>query len=163
MNHSITPAPVKKSLAVAATPERAFDAFTRRFDAWWPRSHSIGASPLQTAVLEPRAGGRWFGRLQDGTEADWGEVLVWDAPRRLLLAWRIGADWRYRPDLLTEVEVTFTPTADGTQVTLEHRLLENMGAAGEGARAAFDSEGGWGLLLRLYGELVGSLEEEKTP
>jgi uncharacterized protein YndB with AHSA1/START domain len=78
-------------------------------------------------------------------------VLAWEPPTRLLLAWRIGADWKYDPDLLTEVEVVFTPEGEGaTRVNLEHRLLENMGAAGEGARASFDSEGGWGGLLQMF-------------
>ena len=152
---AIKPAPVRKSVSVKATPERAFEVFTARFDAWWPRTHSIGGSPLKEAVLEPRQGGRWYGRLENGAEADWGDVIAWEPPRRVLLAWRIGADWTYDPDLFTEVEVTFTPEADGaTRVELEHRHLERMGEAGEGMRAQFDSDGGWGMLLKLFAELV---------
>jgi uncharacterized protein YndB with AHSA1/START domain len=78
-------------------------------------------------------------------------VLAWEPPGRVLLAWRIGADWVFDPALLTEVEVTFTAEGEGTRVVLEHRLLENMGAAGEGARASFDSDGGWGGLLAMFG------------
>src|SRR5271154_5593482 len=137
MSLAIKPAPVKKTLVVAASPQKAFDVFTAGFDRWWPRTHSIGESPLKTAVLE-------------GREGEWGDVLAWDPPRRLLLAWRIGADWKYDPALLTEVEVLFTPEGEGTRVNFEHRLLENMGAEGEGARASFDSEGGWTGLLRMF-------------
>ncbi|HEY3800367.1 MAG TPA: SRPBCC family protein [Caulobacteraceae bacterium] len=150
MTLAIKPAPVKKQVRVAAPQATAFRVFTAGFGTWWPASHSIGASPLKEAVLEGHAGGRWFGRLQDGTEAAWGDVLAWEPPARVLLAWRIGADWTYRPDLTTEVEVTFTPQGEATLVTLEHRLLENMGPAGQGARARFDSEGGWGALLDLF-------------
>ena len=150
MNLAIKPAPVRKSVSVAASPETAFRVFTTGFDSWWPRSHSIGDSPLKTAVIEPAIGGRWYGLLENGTEAPWGDVLAWEPPRRVLLAWRIGADWVYDPRLLTEVEVTFTPDGAATRVELEHRLLENMGAAGEGARAMFDSEGGWGGLLAMF-------------
>jgi uncharacterized protein YndB with AHSA1/START domain len=124
--------------------------FTAGFDRWWPRSHSIGEAPLKTAVIEPRRGGRWYGLLENGTKAEWGDVLAWEPPGRLLLAWRIGADWKYDPELLTEVEVVFTPEGEGTRVNFEHRLLENMGAEGEGARASFDSEGGWGGLLLMF-------------
>jgi len=154
MTLAIKPAPVRKSVVVAAAPPRAFDVFTRQFDAWWPRTHSIGDSPLKRAVIEPKAGGRWFGLLEDGTEADWGDVLVWSPPDRVLLAWRIGPDWKYSPDLLTEVEVTFHPEGGGTRVDLEHRLLERMGEGAEGARASFDSEGGWSGLLKLYAEVA---------
>ena len=150
MSLAIKPAPVKKTLVVAASPQKAFDVFTAGFDRWWPRTHSIGESPLKTAVLEGRKGGRWYGLLENGREAEWGDVLAWDPPRRLLLAWRIGADWNYDPALLTEVEVLFTPEGEGTRVNFEHRLLENMGAEGEGARASFDSDGGWGGLLQMF-------------
>jgi len=150
MSLAIKPAPVKKTLTVAAAPQKAFEVFTAGFDRWWPRSHSIGEAPLKTAVIEPRQGGRWYGLLENGTEAEWGDVLAWEPPARLLLAWRIGADWKYDPDLLTEVEVVFTPEGKGTRVNFEHRLLENMGAEGEGARASFDSDGGWGGLLQMF-------------
>lgn len=151
MNLAIKPAPVRKTVTVATTPQRAFEVFTAGFDRWWPRSHSIGEAPLKTGVIEPRQGGRWYGLLENGTQAEWGDVLAWDPPTRLLLAWRIGADWQYDAALLTEVEVVFTAEGAGaTRVSLEHRLLENMGAAGEGARASFDSEGGWGGLLQMF-------------
>ena len=151
MSLAIKPAPVRKTLTVATTPQRAFEVFTAGFDRWWPRTHSIGEAPLKTAVIEPRRGGRWYGLLENGTEAEWGDVLAWEPPTRLLLAWRIGADWKYDPDLLTEVEVVFAAQGEGvTLVSLEHRLLENMGAEGEGARANFDSEGGWGGLLQMF-------------
>ena len=155
MSLAIKPAPVRKSISVNATPERAFEVFTSRFDAWWPRTHSIGDSRLREAVIEGHEGGRWYGRLENGTEALWGDVLAWEPPRRLLLAWRIGVDWKYDPDLLTEVEVTFTPEVGGaTRVELEHRHLERMGEGAEGARAQFDSDGGWNGLLKLFAQLV---------
>jgi uncharacterized protein YndB with AHSA1/START domain len=152
-NLAIKPAPVRKSVSVKATPERAFEVFTAGFDRWWPRSHSIGDSPLKQAIIEPREGGRWYAQLEDGTEAEWGDVLAWEPPRRVLLAWRIGAGWQYDPDLLTEVEVTFTPEVGGaTRVELEHRYLERMGEGAESVRASVDSDGGWQGLLRAYAE-----------
>jgi uncharacterized protein YndB with AHSA1/START domain len=150
MNITVKPAPVRKSVTVAVSPQRAFEVFTERFDHWWPRSHSIGASPLKQAVIEPREGGRWYGKLEDGSEQPWGDVLAWEPPSRLLLAWRIGAQWTYDADLLTEVEVTFTPEGEGTRVVLEHRLLERMGEGAEATRAMFDAEGGWGGLLAAF-------------
>ena len=84
-------------------------------------------------------------------------MLEWDRPRRVLLAWRITADWRFDPELLTEVEVRFT-SVDGsrTRVDLEHRLLENYGDRAEAARNTLDSEGGWPILVDLYAKAVAA-------
>ena len=155
MNRTITPAPVRKSFSVNATPERAFDVFTAKFDNWWPRTHSTGDSPLKQVVLEPRVKGRWYGRLEDGTEADWGYVLAWDPPGRLVLAWRLGADFRYDPNLLTEIEVIFTQDGARTRVDFEHRGLERMGEKASETRVALDSDGGWTGILKLYADAVG--------
>jgi hypothetical protein len=46
--------------------------------------------------------------------------------------------------------VNFIPEAGGTRVELEHRHLERMGDAAEGARAALDSPDGWSGLLSVY-------------
>ena len=82
----IRPAPVKKSLVVKATPERAFAVFTADIGRWWPPSHHIGGAPFKTAVLEPWVGGRWYEVGDDGSECQWGHVLAWHTPRRLVIA-----------------------------------------------------------------------------
>lgn len=149
--------PVRKSIVVDTDPESAFNLFTEGFDSWWPRSHHIGKSPMTRAVIEGRVGGRCYSEQEDGTDCPWGQVLVWEPPRRFVMAWMITHEWGYQPDLgqSSEVEVRFTPTGDGaTRVELEHRHLERHGAGGETMRTAVDSPGGWGSLLELYGKRV---------
>lgn len=151
MNMMNKPAPVRKSVTVEAPIPRAFEVFTSGFGRWWPATHSIGKSPIRTAVIEPRAGGRWYEIGEDGSECRWGDVLAWEPPGRVLLAWRIGIDWKYDPELLTEVDVRFTALGDNaTRVDLEHRLLENMGETAARAREVFESEKGWSGLLAAY-------------
>jgi len=152
MNLHIHPAPVRKSIHVNAPPQRAFEVFTAGIGRWWPKSHKIGAAEMEKPVIEPREGGRWYERDVDGSECEIGKVLVWEPPARLVLAWQLGADWKYDPDLVTEVEVTFTPESGGTRVELEHRHLERMGEDAEAAREAIGSPNGWGLILQLYSE-----------
>lgn len=158
MNGQIKPAPVRRSVLVAADPARAFAIFTGRMGAWWPKTHSVGqGSPQVDVVVEPQAGGRWYERTEDGGECPWGHVIAWDPPGRLLLAWQLDGTWRFNPDLVTEVEVTFTPEGEGqTRVLLEHRHIERFGDLAAATRDSLDSPGGWQGILDLYAGLVAA-------
>ena len=143
---------VRKEITVEASQARAFDVFTREHGAWWPlATHHIGSAAAETAIIEPHTGGRWFERAADGSECDWGRVLVWDPPGRLVLAWEISADWKRDESINTEVEVRFVSLGPArTRVELEHRRLDRYGAAAEQMRGIFDSENGWTNILRLF-------------
>src|SRR5687767_4444888 len=80
MTLAIKPAPVRRSVTVSVSPERAFEVFTSDIGRWWPSSHKIGAAAFKSAAIEPRAGGRWFEIGEDGAECQWGDVLVWQPP-----------------------------------------------------------------------------------
>jgi len=161
MSPIITPAPVRKSVHVAAAPPRAFAIFTAGISGWWLKTHTIGTtkSPLKDVVIEPRVGGRWFERGEDGTESEWGKVLAWEPPAehgggRLLLAWQINAEFKYDPALETEVEIRFVPEGGGTLVTLEHRHIERLGTRAAALAEAFS--GGWGRLMASYAQHLGA-------
>jgi uncharacterized protein YndB with AHSA1/START domain len=143
--------PVRKQIMVETSRERAFKVFTDGMDRWWPRSHHIGASPLKRLVLEPHAGGRWYSECEDGSECEVGKVLAWEPPGRVVLAWQITAAWKFDAELITEVEVTFTPEGPKkTRVDLEHRNLERLGTEGGHHREQLDAPGGWSGLLELF-------------
>lgn len=157
---TIRAAPVHKSVRVNASVERAFDFFTSRFDRWWPRSHHIGNTPPKELVLEPFAGGRWYERSEDGTECDWGKVLAWEPPSRLVLAWQIDARFVYDSQLVTTVEVRFAAvTAEVTRVDLEHRDLDRLADQAQALRDIVDSPQGWGLIIEAYAkEITGEAD-----
>jgi hypothetical protein len=142
---TIQPAPVRRTVTVQANRAKAFEIFTAGFGRWWRRTGAgIGRSAMKTAVLEPFAGGRWYEIGEDDVQTDWGRVLAWEPNGRLLLAWQIGADWRFDPDLVTEVEVRFIAEGPNTtRVELEHRNLERIGEAAARYRALIDSPDGW--------------------
>ena len=152
MSTQIRPAPVRKVIRVNATPERAFDVFTSGIGRWWPKSHKIGQADLDRPVIEPFAGGRWYELDVDGSECDIGKVSVWEPPARLVLIWQLTPEFAYDPDLITEVEVTFTPEGDGTRVDLEHRDLERLGDKAEAMRETVSGPGGWPALLQLFAD-----------
>lgn len=114
MADQTTDLPVHKQITVQASPERAFRVFTEEFDSWWPRSHHIGKAPMKRAIVQSAAGGRCYTEQTDGTECDWGTVLVWDPPRRLVIAWQINGQWRGQPRQcfsLTPSSFSFATTA----------------------------------------------------
>jgi uncharacterized protein YndB with AHSA1/START domain len=145
---------VTKTVTVEVPVERAFEVFTGRFASWWPlETHHIAEKPAETAVMEPRAGGRWFERAADGSECEWGRVLAWEPPHRLVLAWHLNERWDYVPDeeRSSEIEIRFIEDGpDRTRVELEHRCLERHGEGAEAIREAVSSDGGWTGLLRLF-------------
>jgi uncharacterized protein YndB with AHSA1/START domain len=142
---------VRKTITVNAPVEHVFAVFTGKQDSWWPRPHHIGTCEQFTAVLEPRVGGRWYERGDDGSECNWGRVLAWEPPHRVVLSWDINADWKYDPGLGTEVEVKFyAESAERTRVELEHRKLERFGDRAEMMRALFDSDEAWTGTLQMF-------------
>jgi uncharacterized protein YndB with AHSA1/START domain len=147
---------VRKAVEVLAPPEVAWRVFTERLGTWWPlATHKIGKAKAVDAVIEPRVGGRWYERGDDGSTCDWGRVLVWDPYTRLVLSWEINSSWQYDSSLKTEVEVRFIANGDRTRVELEHRHLDGYGARRDEMRARFDSEGGWGGLLASFARAAG--------
>jgi uncharacterized protein YndB with AHSA1/START domain len=149
--------PVVNVVTVSAPIERAFEVFTGDVKSWWPLGrYSVAADDGKEgvtavdSVIEPHEGGRWYEVRSDGSEADWGEVLVFDAPRRLVASWHPGRS----ADEATELEVRFTSDAEGTRVELEHRGWERLGDRGAEARQGY--AGGWIEVLAKYSEIADS-------
>lgn len=152
------PNSVRKVVNVGAPVDVAWRVFTEKMGTWWPLGqYKIGMANAVDAVVEPRVGGRWYERGEDGSSCSWGSVLVWEPPARLVLSWDITADWQYDPELKTELEVRFIARGrSSTRVELEHRQLDRYGARREEMRRIFDSSGDWGRLLEMFGKLAAS-------
>jgi DNA-binding transcriptional ArsR family regulator len=135
---------VAKTVRVNAPLAIAFEVFAGQ--AWWPvDTHHLADPHGNEVILEPFPGGRWFERAADGTETDWGTVLAWQPPYRLLLTFQVSARWTYEedPERGSQIEVTFTPeSADVTRVDLTHRHLERYGPQAERMRQILDGKGG---------------------
>lgn len=135
--------PVKKSIHVPLSPDRAFDLFTARIADWWPiETHSVSGNsddlaPAKALRFETGTAGRIVETLADGTETTWAEVAGWNEPTSFELDWHPGED----ADVATRVAVTFTADADGCRVDLVHDRFE---ARGDRAQATHDGyNSGW--------------------
>lgn len=143
---------INGKITVSVPVEQAFRVFTSSFDSWWPREYHYGQAEMAEAILEPGEGGRWYERGTDGTERDWGRVLVWDPPQRLVVTWQTNGLYQSDPDPAhaSEIEVRFTADGPGqTVVELEHRYLDRL-ASGDSIRGMIQSGGGWTAILELF-------------
>lgn len=152
------PAPmavIKRTIRVDVPIERAFQVFVERMGDWWPATHHIAAEPFSEVVVEQREGGRWFERAKNGAECEWGRVLLWQPPRRLILSWHLQPDFKYSPDQTRASEVALQFVAEGpgaTRLDFEHRYLERHGEGYEKLLVSVDSPGGWTMVLEKFVE-----------
>lgn len=144
---------IQRTYSVQVSVERAFDAFTDELATWWPPEYTWSKDTLDTIAIEPKEGGRCFERGPHGFECDWGRVLTWDPPDRLVFTWQISPTRvpEPNPDKASEVEVQFeAEDAETTRVTFEHRGFANHGDGSVEYREAMASPHGWDYILERY-------------
>ena len=145
------------ALRVKATPERAFDVFTREVGLWWRPNAMFQFTPRSPGALsfEPGPDGRFIETLPNGKVFEIGRIRAWEPPHRLVFGWRQAA---FAPDQDTEVEVRFEVVGDETRVTVEHRGWDTVPQAHVARHTMPDP-----LFLRRHGEwwqaLLGSMRE----
>lgn len=141
--------PIRRSVFVSCSAEKAFEVFTAGMGTWWPVQEFSRAADqderqvkTEQVVVEPWEGGRIFETMSDGSEGSWGTILVWEAPHRLVMAWKPN----HTPLPPTEVEVQFIQQDDGkTRVDLEHRGWERLGDLATHGRGEY--AGGWNMVF----------------
>jgi uncharacterized protein YndB with AHSA1/START domain len=108
------------SLRVAATPQRAFEAFTQEIGAWWRPNGLFQLTPRGDGVLrfEGGEGGRLITTLPNGKIFEIGAITAWQPGERLAFIWRQAS---FAADQMTHVEVRFERVGGETRVTGEHR------------------------------------------
>ena len=143
--------PIEIAFDVDCDPEHAFDVWTSGTSMWWPKSHTVSVDPDLDVVFEPMVGGRIYERLRSGAEHDWGRIVTWEPPSRIVYEWHLRAD---REDA-TEVEIRFNRAeGGGTEVKIEHRGWERLGAKGPARREG--NFAGWGGLLPHFVEAANA-------
>jgi uncharacterized protein YndB with AHSA1/START domain len=150
--------PIRRTVRVQCSIDRAFRVFTEKMGTWWPlETHSIAVDQelgqkAETLNVGAREGGRIEEVLDDGSTRDWGEVVAWEPHHRVVFAWKPND----RPTPPTEVEVRFTRESDGTLVELEHRGWDRLGDVSDVLRPLYASEGGWTMVLERYASTAES-------
>ena len=148
---------VRTEIVVNAPADRAFRLFTEKFDRIKPREHDMLGVDIAESVFEPRAGGRVYDRGVDGSECQWGRVLAYEPPTRIVFSWDISPMWQIEddPSKSSEVEVRFVDDGQGrTRVELEHRHIDRHGLNWQAVSDAIDGDEGWPLYLGRYAALL---------
>jgi uncharacterized protein YndB with AHSA1/START domain len=136
---------IRKSVTVAVPVETAFRVFTEGTGSWWPlRTKSVGQEEAEDLVIEPREGGRVYERVRGGQEHDWGTVLAWDPPGRVVFTWHPGRGEETRQ----EVAVSFTPADAGTVVEVEQYGWDRLVTNADEVPEHYSS--GWDEILESY-------------
>jgi uncharacterized protein YndB with AHSA1/START domain len=144
---------IRHVLTVSRPPGAAFSLFTEQLGRWWPREYTWSQDVLDEIGIEPRAEGMCYELGPHGFRCDWGRVLLWQPPHRIVFSWQISPRREPVPDpaRVSVVEVRFEArTEGGTEVILEHREFERHGAGAEDYRAAMASPQGWPHILRRF-------------
>jgi len=145
-----TIAPVVRHAQVRLAPPEAFRLFTDRVGEWWPLpSHSVWGDEAAACRMEAQVGGRFYETHQDGREREWGRVLAWEPPRRVVFSFYPGRE----PEEATEVEVVFEADGAGTRLTLTHRGWENRREQPQKARDGYYK--GWAFVLGKFEAAAG--------
>jgi uncharacterized protein YndB with AHSA1/START domain len=121
-----------------------------------PGYQVVGLEEAVNLVVEPRRGGRVYEQVRGGAEHDWGEVLVWEPPRRLVFSWHPG---RAR-ETGQEVEVRFSASGAEARVELEHRGWEYLVGPADEIPAHFVS--GWEEALGRYADAAAAGDRSGT-
>ena len=158
--------PIRQVVTVPIHPHRAFDLFTEKMGTWWPvESYSRAVSEfrhddVEVAGLEfqARMGGSILEHMSDGRTLPWAEVIAWQPPHRVVMAWRPHA----LPEPPTELEVTFAARNAGTLVEIEHRGWDGLS---EDFRTQLYEiyERGWGTTLMRFAAAARGATRQDLP
>lgn len=143
--------PLRIAFEVECTPEHAFDTWTGKATAWWPKEHTVSHETGAKIVFEPRPGGRIYERTSGGHEIEWGVIVEWQRPSLLRYRWRIATE----AENATDVEIQFRPAGrERTRVEIEHGGWEGLGELARPWREA--NHAGWDGVLPGYREAIRS-------
>ncbi|MHB8209434.1 SRPBCC family protein [Mucilaginibacter sp.] len=138
---------IKKDFVVEASQQMAFTVFIEKMNLWWPRTHHIGSTEMTEIVVEPEVNGRWYTKHADGQEVNNGYVIKYDPYGLFVLAWQINGDFKYDPNVVTEIVAEFIPEGPTTtRVKFEHKDLHKLGSG----KTIESMDKGWDMILNLF-------------
>lgn len=136
--------PIRHTLTVDASPERAFEVFTAGMGEWWDPVYTPEAASYTGIRVEPHVGGAV---VLDHEDAEYpiGEVTIWEPGVHYAQTFTLAID----EDHPTTLDVRFTAHVEGTRIEFEH---SGWVAGNAHCRRRF---GDWPALLEGYVAATG--------
>lgn len=155
-NSSNAKNPITQHLTVPVSANQAFETFIKELNSWWPKEYTWAGEGLEEIAIEPYENGRCYERGPNGFECDWGRVLKYEPPNRIIFTWQIDPDRVPQPNAkkASEVEVLFEGSDNETELTFIHRNFENHDDNAEAYKEALGSPQGWPYILNNFEEVV---------
>jgi uncharacterized protein YndB with AHSA1/START domain len=118
---------IQAQAEVAATPERIWRALLRP-GQWWGSDHTYSGDARRRMSLEPRAGGCWCERWEDGQTVEHGRVVLMmerDGVRTLRIQGALGP----LQEMGVSGVLTFTiaPHPAGAKIDMTYRVAGDAG------------------------------------
>ena len=133
---------VEKSIVVGLPRDLAFTKWVEEVHRWWPAGHRRSGDPSSTVVMEGREEGRFFERCDSGEEFDFGRIVEYRYPERLVLDWFLGSG----PERASKVEICFSSLSEAeTKIEVTHWGPERMDGLWEQLVHKFHK--GWDVVL----------------
>jgi len=106
------------TIYIRTTPEKLFAALTQpEFTAsyWGGVTHDTTWKP----------GSPWSLKLPDGRVADSGEIVEYDPPRRLVVAWRHQLSAELNSEGVSRCTIELEPLGDSVKLTVVHSIAKS--------------------------------------
>ncbi|MFF0312341.1 SRPBCC domain-containing protein [Streptosporangium sp. NPDC004379] len=131
---------VQAGVTVPVDRAAAFRIFTEEIDGWYVRGPHSWVDPGRAVGIRFEDG--FLRELwSDGGHVDLGRLVAWEPPHRLVWADLVNPGGRM------EIEVTFHPVEDGTEVRLLHHGLDTLPAdVADRIRRGYS----WNIALRWF-------------
>ena len=138
--------------------EETFKRFITGLNSWWPKEYTWSGQVLEEIKIEPETGGKCYETGPYNFRCDWGRVMTYEAPDKLVITWQISPARVPEPDpgKASEITVLFKELEpEVTGVEFEHGKLSKHGEGWEEYYDAMKSEQGWPYILNKFREYCG--------
>ncbi len=140
------------SVEIRLPKGKAFNSFFE-LNKWWPKEYTWSGETLEKIDIEPEVNGKCYEIGPKNFWLDWGRVLEYDYPNRIIFTWQISPARVPEPNdkRASEVKIGFISIDNfSTRIEFAHKNFSNHGDGWQTYLELLKSEEGWPYILNKY-------------